>query len=69
MRLFDIVKQAQTGELNVAGTYQKKVIILSLFSVFRCGNRHDELSNIPSRSRGVPLSRYDDLQRVDMAEN
>lgn len=32
----DTVKQAQTGESCAMRTYQRKVIILSLCSVFRC---------------------------------
>lgn len=51
-------------------TYQKEVIILSLLSVFRCGNRSDKLPNVCSWSRGILLRHYDDLRRsVDMVGN
>lgn len=49
-------------------TYQRKVIILSLFSVFGCGNGSDELPNVPSW--GVLLRYYEALQQCcDMARN
>ncbi|KAM3619958.1 uncharacterized protein V6R79_016364, partial [Siganus canaliculatus] len=63
--LFDTVKQAQADESCVITTYQKKAIILSLFSVFGCGNHTHVLPN-----GSPPLGDSKCLQQsVDMVGN